>query len=189
MIGIKNLTRLLASVAALLVLTPGSSSADSGELKLTLAVTKTDVRLTIANISKRSVTFNRRLSHGSEASPTEVRFDIRDAKGRALGLMNILDIKPANEFDWIVLHPKEFVGVDIRLSNIEEDYGVRLGKYTIKARYVASHNPAIEGSRSIQLESNSAVFVSNTDTLKEFCDETRGAETRRHLPWAVKYCR
>lgn len=163
--------------------------AGAEELKLSLSATASNIRLLIKNISDRSVTVDRRLAIGSHSAPVEVTLEIRDEKNRPLEFLNPQNIRAATEFDWIVLNPNEFLGADMDIAKVGENFGVRLGNYSVKARYEAHRDAAIEGSREIRLLSNAVTIKSDKDFLKEFCDLQLGADARKKLPWMAKYCR
>lgn len=164
--------------------------AEAQDLTLELSFNGGNIRVIVANAGTRPIPVTKAFSYGVPPAPVDLRFEIRDGKGRVLDYLdhqNTIPI-PIPKTEWVLLRPGRIVGRNIPLSKLAISYGLRRGKYTIKAIYSTDQNSAVDGSRPIQLESNTITFVSDIDALKEFCDANPASPLRKNNPGIGRFC-
>jgi len=181
----KNLLLVAALFGAVLSF---DMKAEAQDLTLELSFNEGNIRVIVANIGTRPIPVTKIFSYGVPPASVDLRFEIRDAKGRVLDYLDHQNTIPIPQTEWVLLRPGQIVGRNIPLSKIAISYGLRRGKYTIKAIYSTDHNSDVNGSRSIQLGSNTIAFVSDIDALKEYCETDRASALRKNYPGRARFC-
>jgi hypothetical protein len=117
-----------------------TSLAIADGLKVELSSSQGSIRVIVINTSSHNIRVNTRLAEGPNFDLWDLYFDVRDLRGQKKEYSMKATIDPPQESDWRDLWPHHFIGTQISLDWLGEEYDLDKGPYDITADYHLTSN-------------------------------------------------